>query len=130
MCSHTCQPAQPGGHRDCIGHREARRYGEAVANIALALADELVVYGQYQGVITGLRCAFDELCGEVAFAIDKNLHPAWAGCGFCQCFKCADRAVTQAERSSATGGCAGGAAFTIGMKQPGQASRAYDDGLG
>ena len=47
---------------------EARRDGEAVADIALAVAEELVVDGQHERVVAGGRGALGQLAGEAAVA--------------------------------------------------------------
>ena len=56
--------------------REARRDREAVAQVALAVAQHLVVRGQHQRVEAGGLRALGEGAGQLAVAVHEHLHPA------------------------------------------------------
>ena len=58
-----------------LRERGPRRDGEAVAQVALALAQHLVVGGQHEAVVArGLRPLGEEP-GEAAVAVHEDLHP-------------------------------------------------------
>src|SRR5439155_2055834 len=70
---------------------------EAVAQVALALAEQLVVDGEDEAVIARRPGALDELAGEAAVAVDEDLHPARRRLGRRQLLQGAHRAMAEAE---------------------------------
>ena len=50
--AHAQQPRRLGGGRERPGHAEARRDGKTVADVALAVAEHLVVDGKHQRVVS------------------------------------------------------------------------------
>ena len=102
---------------------EARRDGEAVADVALAIAEQLVVDGQHQRVISGGLGALGHFAGEAAVRVDEDLHPARRRPGRGDVLQRADRAVADAVDRAGGGRGARRSAFAVGPEQPGQPGR-------
>ena len=77
--THAKKPGKLERHAGKSDGTEARRDGEAVAQVALAIAGELIVDREHERVIRRGGGAFGELAGEAAIPIDEDLHPARRG---------------------------------------------------
>ena len=126
LAPHGPEPGRLQRHAGEVGGSEARRDLEAVADVALAVADELVVGGEDQRVVARSCGALGEFAGEAAVAEDEHLHPARGGAGRGERLEGADRAVAEAIGGARAGRRARGRAFAVGMDQPGETGRADD----
>ena len=72
-----------GGHLPDVFRREFRRGGKTVANILVALAENLQIKRQNQGGALGRFGAIDQIVDEVTVAHHIELEPERLGC--CRC---------------------------------------------
>ena len=63
-------------HAGKLQGAEARRNAEAVADVALAIAEHLVVDGENQRIVIRFLRALGQFAGEAAILEDEDLHPA------------------------------------------------------
>ena len=127
---HAPEPAGLERHGQIFRRPEARRDGEAVADVALAVAEHLVVDGEHQRIVAAGRRALGQLAREAAVAVDEHLHPARRGAGRRQLLQRADRAVAEAEARAGRRRGARRAALAIRPEQAGEAGRPDDDRQG
>ena len=64
---------------------ETRRDREAVPDVALAIAEKLIVGGQNQSVIADRRSPLGQFAREASILVDEDLHPARRGAGAANC---------------------------------------------
>ena len=72
---HREHPAGPDSHVDGASGGEPRRNGEAVPDVAVALAQHLQVDGEHEGAAPGRRGALDQSLHETAITHDIELEP-------------------------------------------------------
>ena len=77
--AHAPQPGQVADHVQRVPQTQARRDREAVAQVTLAHAQDLVVDCQHERLVGGRRSAFGHRAGQAAIAVDEGLEPACPG---------------------------------------------------
>ena len=117
--SFSAMPASSAG-------AEARRDAEAVADVALAVAEHLVVDGEHQRVVAGRCGALGELAREAAVAEDEDLHPARRGAGRGELLQRADRAMAEAEGRAGRRPRRARSRIAVRPEQAGEAGRPDD----
>ncbi len=120
---HPHQPARFRGGRERASETEARRDGEAVADVTLAVAQELVIGGQYDGVIAGGLGPIDEFAGEAAILVDEDLHPSRRHARGRYVFQSADGGVACAVGNAGRSGGARRCQFAARPIQAGETCR-------
>ena len=123
---HAKQPAQLERHVGDLAGREAGRDDEAVADVALAVAENLRVDCDDQGLVACRRRALRHLVGEPAVSVNVGLEPARLDAGLGQLFECADRAVAEAIDGAGLGCRACRSGLALRPKQAGE-PRGWDD---
>ena len=99
---------------------------EAVANVALAIAEELIVDSQHQRIIAARRRAPGELTGEAPVLVDEDLHPARRCAGGGKVLERAHRAVAETIADAGRARRAGRAALAVRPEQTGKTRRPDD----
>ena len=126
-------PPEPAGPGQGIGDpREARRRrdGEAVPQVALPVADELVVDRQDEAIVACRLRPLRQFPREAPVLVDEDLHPPRRGAGRGDGLEGRDGPVAEAEADARFPGRAGGAAFAVGPEETRQAGRPDDEGHG
>src|SRR5690606_27827107 len=78
---HLQSPARAREHLVDVTRRETRRRAQAIADVLVALAENLQVQRQYQRAAAGGLRAIDQLAGKIAVAHDIQLEPEGLRCG-------------------------------------------------
>ena len=115
--------ARPGSSGQSSANTKPRRDREAVANIALAVAEHLVVDGQHKGVVLRRFRPLDHFAREAAIGVDEYLHPARRRPGRGDVLQRAGGAVTGAVERAGGGRGTRRCAFAIRPEQPRQSGR-------
>ena len=121
--AHAQKPCRLGRGGQRPADTEARRDREAVADIALAIAQHLVVDGQHERVVIGGLAPARPFRGEAAIPVDEHLHPARRGARRCDVLQRAGRAMAGAVERAGGGRGARRCAFAVRPEQPGQSGR-------
>jgi hypothetical protein len=74
--SHAPPPGRAARVVEPLARPEARGDRKAVDEVALALAQQLVVDGQHERVVAGCARTVGQLTREAAVPVDEDLHPA------------------------------------------------------
>ena len=127
LAAHAPQPLRLECHAGQSGNPETWRYGEAIANVALAVAEKLIVDGQNECVIAGFRGALGELAGKCPVPVDEYLHPARRGSTGRNILERRHRAVAQAEAGAGPARGARQAALAVRPEKPREACRTDHD---
>ena len=123
---HPPQPAQLGRHVGDLPRGHSGWNDKSVADIALAVAEELGVDGHDQRLVPGRRRALRHLACEPPIPVDVGLEPAGLDAGLGQLFQAADRAVAEAVDGAGLGRRARRGGLAVWPEQPGK-PRGRDD---
>ena len=123
---HPEQPAQLGRHVEDFAGGHRGRNDEAVADVSLAVAEELGVDGHDQPFVAARRRALGHLLRQPAVLEDVGLEPEGPDAGLRQLFQAADRAVAEAVDGACLGRRPSRGGLAVGPQQPGK-PRGRDD---